>query len=90
MITLAIHKNGTLKLTPSVLALLGDAAEVSIREMAGGVFISPVLQRKGIAAADRAPCDWQVAFGTVSPSDAKTVESAVESEFETVDPDDWK
>ena len=90
MKTLTIDKNGTLKLTPSVRALLGNAAEVSIREMAGGFFISPVPRRKVIAASDRAQCDWQAAFGTVALSDAKAVESIVESEFETVDPDDWK
>ena len=90
MKTLTIDRNGMLKLTPSVRALLGDAVKVSVREMTGGFFISPVLPRKGTAAANGTPCDWQAAFGTVAPTDAKTVESVVECEFETVDPDDWK
>lgn len=90
MKTLTVDKNGILKLTPSARTLLGDAAKVSIREMAGGLFISPVLRRKVNTATGRSRCDWLVAFGTVAPSDAKAIESVVENEFETIDPADWK
>jgi hypothetical protein len=90
MKTLALAKDGTLKLTPEVCARLGNVAKVSFQEMAGGFFIAPVFPNRKETSADGSPFGWRTVFGIVPHADTSAVDAVIASEFETINPDDWK